>query len=182
MQQARAAELHRTRGSTQRDRADPALHLDLVYTTTHRPPSAAMGLVEVLQEKLMRFKFHAPTLGALTALALSLTHLGPCFLSIISFFWPLLLSTAFFLAAILVLRIISLTSADPPSNQAGEEFMDYIAIAPRVMDQDSPLLLLSAIQAEPPIAITPVVESWGRGSAAEGVREERAPHENPRTP
>ncbi|MQM01145.1 hypothetical protein Taro_033892 [Colocasia esculenta] len=86
-----------------------------------------MGLVEVLQEKLPRFRFHALALGALAALALSLARLGPSFLSVVSFFWPLLLSTAFFLAAILVLRIISPTSADPPSNQAGEEFMDYVA-------------------------------------------------------
>uniref|UniRef100_A0A1D1YK95 Uncharacterized protein n=1 Tax=Anthurium amnicola TaxID=1678845 RepID=A0A1D1YK95_9ARAE len=83
-----------------------------------------MALVKKLPEKLSEFRLHALLLGALAALALALLRLGS---SLLSFFRPLLLSTALFLAAVLLLRLISQPHAGPPTDRPGEDLMDYVA-------------------------------------------------------
>ena len=69
------------------------------------------------------------------ALAFStLLWLGPSFSTVISFFWPLLVSTAFFLAAVALLCRISPPPSDTAGDLPGEELMDYVAGQPQEED------------------------------------------------
>ncbi|KAJ0963536.1 hypothetical protein J5N97_028658 [Dioscorea zingiberensis] len=80
-----------------------------------------------LQARLLEFKLHIAAAVATVAAVISLFLHGPSLSTILTFFWPLLLSTGCFLAVVaLVLRI-----APPPSGiTAGEELIDYVAGQP----------------------------------------------------
>ena len=62
----------------------------------------------------------------MAAAAISISAVGPSLSAVVSFFWPLLLSTAFFLVAVSVLLWIS----PPPAGDAdesGKELIDFVA-------------------------------------------------------
>ncbi|CAA6653601.1 unnamed protein product [Spirodela intermedia] len=66
-----------------------------------------MANVEKLKEKLREHRFHVISAAACGVVVFYILRLGPSFLTVVSFFRPLLLSTSAFLAAVLVLRLIS---------------------------------------------------------------------------
>ncbi|XP_054799791.1 uncharacterized protein LOC129304144 [Prosopis cineraria] len=79
---------------------------------------------------LFKFKYHFIA-GLLLALTVSsFAVLAPRFLTVLAYFWPLFLSTALFLALVLVFgRTSSAAAAGGNSNNniAGEVFLDYVA-------------------------------------------------------
>ncbi|KAM6552625.1 hypothetical protein CsatB_013387 [Cannabis sativa] len=78
-----------------------------------------------IQQKLMRFKFHILITLILFTLITTLILIAPKFLTILAYFWPLLLSTALFLIAVLVFAKTSLPPAT--SDKTGEGLLDYVA-------------------------------------------------------
>ncbi|KAL6544547.1 hypothetical protein OROMI_023409 [Orobanche minor] len=80
-----------------------------------------------IPQKLLRFKFHILLAFTFSFSIIFLGYLGPSFLDILKYFWPLLVSTALFLAAAVVLDQVSPFSADYYGEDAGEELLDYVA-------------------------------------------------------
>ncbi|XVF33872.1 hypothetical protein REPUB_Repub18cG0009000 [Reevesia pubescens] len=86
-----------------------------------------------ISEKLLKFKY--PIILALTlSLILSCIIFIPSFLTILTYFWPLFLSTALFLVAVI---FFGKTSAHPggsesPAVKAGEGLLDYVAGQPEL--------------------------------------------------
>ncbi|CAA6657317.1 unnamed protein product [Spirodela intermedia] len=85
-----------------------------------------MALAEKLRDALREFIFYSLILAAAAALALILLRFGPRLLAVFSFLWPLLLSTAVFLAAVLVFRVLSPPHSENQSNQTGEDFLHFV--------------------------------------------------------
>ncbi|XP_062078834.1 probable pectinesterase 15 [Humulus lupulus] len=81
-----------------------------------------------IQEKLMRFKFHILITLVLCFVITTLILVAPKFLTILAYFWPLLLSTALFLIAVLVFAKTSLPPA--AADKTGEGLLDYVAGQP----------------------------------------------------
>ncbi|XP_039140176.1 uncharacterized protein LOC120277406 [Dioscorea cayenensis subsp. rotundata] len=80
-----------------------------------------------IQERLLQFKLHI-IIAAISAVALfSLLRHGPSFSTVLSFFWPLLLSTGFFLAAVALLLRISPPPSDDAVPSPGEDLIDYVS-------------------------------------------------------
>lgn len=74
--------------------------------------------------------YHAVLFVVLAAAASLAVFVGPSVSSVVGFFWPLLVSTAFFLASVAVLLRISPPPPSSPEDGAelpGEELMDYVA-------------------------------------------------------
>ena len=68
----------------------------------------------------------AVAVAFVAATAVSISAVGPSLSAVVSFFWPLLLSTAFFLVAVSVLLWIS----PPPvgdADESGKELIDFVA-------------------------------------------------------
>ncbi|KAK6934595.1 hypothetical protein RJ641_034750 [Dillenia turbinata] len=76
-----------------------------------------------IHEKLLKFKYHF-IFGAIISLTISSVFIiAPRFLTILAYFWPLLLSTALVLVAVVVFGRIS----PPAGDKAGEGLLDYVA-------------------------------------------------------
>ncbi|EXB36073.1 hypothetical protein L484_018231 [Morus notabilis] len=82
-----------------------------------------------IPEKLIKFKIHI-LLALLLCVAVSVLILvAPRFLTILAYFWPLLVSTALFLASVLVFG--KTTAASPAvADKAGEGLLDFVAGQP----------------------------------------------------
>ncbi|KAK6947077.1 hypothetical protein RJ641_000550 [Dillenia turbinata] len=79
-----------------------------------------------IPEKLLKFKYHF-IFGAIISLTISSVFIiAPRFLTILAYFWPLFLSTALVLVAVVVLGRIS----PPAVDKAGEGLLDYVAGQP----------------------------------------------------
>ncbi|KQK09872.1 uncharacterized protein LOC104582873 isoform X2 [Brachypodium distachyon] len=67
----------------------------------------------------------AAVVAFLAAAVVSISAVGPRLSAVVSFFWPLLVSTAFFLVAITVLLRIS----PPPAgaDESGKDLIDFVA-------------------------------------------------------
>ncbi|XP_010542525.1 PREDICTED: uncharacterized protein LOC104815698 [Tarenaya hassleriana] len=88
-----------------------------------------------IREKLLKFKHHIVFAFVFSLLTFALVTYSPGFLTVLSYFWPLLLSTALFLAAVL---FFAGNSGDSPTTSAAsgdgggafkaetEGFLDYI--------------------------------------------------------
>jgi len=79
-----------------------------------------------LGELMWEHRVQAAALVALVAAtAVSISALGPRLGAVLSFFWPLLVSTGFFLVAVAVLLRIS----PPPAgaDESGKELIDFVA-------------------------------------------------------
>ena len=68
----------------------------------------------------------AVAVAFVAAAAISISAVGPSLSAVVSFFWPLLLSTAFFLVAVSVLLWISPPPADD-ADESGKELIDFVA-------------------------------------------------------
>ncbi|CAH8348981.1 unnamed protein product [Eruca vesicaria subsp. sativa] len=84
-------------------------------------------------EKLIKFKFHIISALVLSLLTVSLVTYSPGFLTVLSYFWTLFLSTALFLAAVFFFARTSdlPTSSSISSDGSGvklaaEGILDYV--------------------------------------------------------
>ncbi|KAL0719554.1 hypothetical protein Bca4012_068878 [Brassica carinata] len=83
------------------------------------------------REKLVKFKFHIIFALVLSLLTVALVTYSPGFLTVLSYFWPLFLSTALFLAAVFFFARTSdlPTSSTISSDGSGlkvEGILDYV--------------------------------------------------------
>ncbi|KGN56016.1 hypothetical protein Csa_010324 [Cucumis sativus] len=76
-----------------------------------------------IPSKVMKFRFHILVTLILSLTLFSLFLLAPSFLSLLAYFWPLFLSTALFLLAVLLFANTSLPSPD----KAAEGLLSYVA-------------------------------------------------------
>ncbi|XP_034678119.1 procyclic form-specific polypeptide B1-alpha-like [Vitis riparia] len=83
-----------------------------------------------ISEKLLKFKFPILFAFVLFLLISCLFILAPSFVTIIAYFWPLLLSTALFLVAVLVFARTSPPDIDSSVDKAGEGLLDFVAGKP----------------------------------------------------
>ncbi|KVI10418.1 uncharacterized protein LOC112507260 [Cynara cardunculus var. scolymus] len=91
-----------------------------------------------ISEKLLKFKFHILIATTLALIIVSLLYIAPRFLNILAYFWPLLLSTALFLLAVVVFGLTSPPSAQVSGEKAGEGILDYVAGRPEPVLQPEP--------------------------------------------
>ncbi|KAF8045885.1 hypothetical protein N665_4256s0004 [Sinapis alba] len=86
------------------------------------------------REKLLKFKFHIVFAFVFSLLTVALVTYSPGFLTVVTYFWPLVLSTALFLAAVF---FFARTSDLPTSSStisgdgsglivAAEGILDYV--------------------------------------------------------
>ncbi|CAA7016317.1 unnamed protein product [Microthlaspi erraticum] len=85
------------------------------------------------REKLLKFKFHIVFAFVLSSLTVALVTYSPGLLTVLSYFWPLFLSTALFLAAVFFFaRTSDLPTASTISGDgsglklAAEGILDYV--------------------------------------------------------
>ncbi|KAL6195921.1 hypothetical protein ACLB2K_031538 [Fragaria x ananassa] len=83
-----------------------------------------------IPEKLLKFKYHFLSALIFCLTLYSLTLFAPRFLTILAYFWPLFLSTALFLFAVVVFGKTSLPGSDSHADKAGEGLLDYVAGQP----------------------------------------------------
>lgn len=79
-----------------------------------------------ISEKLLHFKYPILISFASCFFAISLIYLAPSFIDIVKYFWPLFMSTAMFLVAVVVFGRIS-PLPDSPGEKAGEGLLDFVA-------------------------------------------------------
>ncbi|XP_047337175.1 uncharacterized protein LOC124940687 [Impatiens glandulifera] len=77
---------------------------------------------------VMKFKVHIIVITTLSLLIVALICIAPSFVDIIAYFWPLLVSTALFLIAVVVFSQTSPIATD--SSAAAEGLLDYVANTP----------------------------------------------------
>ncbi|KAK9689491.1 hypothetical protein RND81_09G062600 [Saponaria officinalis] len=83
-----------------------------------------------IQEKLMKFIFHA-IFGVIISISIYIiARMSPRFIDLIGFFWPLLASTALFLGVVVVFSRVTPQATDGLGEKAGEGLLDYVAGPP----------------------------------------------------
>ncbi|XP_065864763.1 uncharacterized protein [Euphorbia lathyris] len=107
---------------------------------TPSPPSSSAASASAsgigIQEKLMKYKFHMAISLVVTAIGVSLIYLAPRFVTILAYFWPLFVSTALFLGAVVLFGKTSIPADEISALNAGEDLLDYVVAA----GQNDPLL------------------------------------------
>ncbi|KAL6845517.1 hypothetical protein ACP4OV_025012 [Aristida adscensionis] len=91
----------------------------------------------------------AAAVAFVAAAAVSISAVGPRLGAVLSFFWPLLVSTGFFLVAVTVLLRIS----PPPAgaDESGKELIDFVAgCRPEHLIPESPSAAAAAAAVEAP--------------------------------
>ncbi|KAL3851137.1 hypothetical protein ACJIZ3_013019 [Penstemon smallii] len=87
--------------------------------------------------KLLKFKFHILFVLTFSLFLSFICYIAPRFLDILMFFWPLFVSTAMFLVAVLVFDRIS-PVAEALGEKTGQGLLDYVAGQPeQVQSLDS---------------------------------------------
>ncbi|XP_052206563.1 uncharacterized protein LOC127810959 [Diospyros lotus] len=86
-----------------------------------------------ISEKLLKFKFHISIAVAFSLAIGSLIYVAPRFLDVLAYFWPLLLSTALFLVAVIVFNKATPLATEAPCEMAGEVLLDFVACPPEVL-------------------------------------------------
>lgn len=89
-----------------------------------------------IPEKLVKFKFPILIVTILGLLVAFFIYLAPSFVDVIKYFWPLLVSTALFLVAIVVFGRISPPHTEAPGDKPGEGILDYVAGQPDNLSPD----------------------------------------------
>ncbi|KAI3504379.1 hypothetical protein L1887_25815 [Cichorium endivia] len=77
--------------------------------------------------KLLKFKFHISIVVISSVIFLFLLYFAPKFLDVLTYFWPLLLSTALFFITVVVFGRTTQPSLEFSGEKAGEEILDYVA-------------------------------------------------------
>ncbi|KAI3786655.1 hypothetical protein L1987_40510 [Smallanthus sonchifolius] len=88
-----------------------------------------------IPELLLKFKLHILFAVSFSLIILSLLYMGRSFLNVLAYFWPLLLSTALFLLAVVVFGLTSPPSGQVSGEKAGEGILDYVAGPPEPVVQ-----------------------------------------------
>ncbi|KAK4355173.1 hypothetical protein RND71_024144 [Anisodus tanguticus] len=83
-----------------------------------------------IQQLLLKFKFHILITSTFSILIFALIYLAPPFLDILKYFWPLLLSTALFLVAVVLFGRIYSPVTEVSGEKTGEGILDYVAGQP----------------------------------------------------
>ncbi|XP_030471265.1 uncharacterized protein LOC115689388 [Syzygium oleosum] len=94
-----------------------------------------------IPERLLRYRFHLLAALLLALAASALVYAAPRFVTVLAYFWPLLLSTALFLVAVVVFAKTSPPAA-ADADASGEELLGYVAGHPEpdaAADADAPL-------------------------------------------
>lgn len=86
-------------------------------------------------ENIIKFKYHILLATTFTLIILYLIYISPSFLNILSYFGPLLVSTALFLVAVVVFGLTSPPSAQTSGEKAGDGILDYVAGQPEPLVQ-----------------------------------------------
>ncbi|CAA0814020.1 Unknown protein [Striga hermonthica] len=84
-----------------------------------------------IRPQLLRFKLQILVALALAFSGIFVGYLAPRFVDILKYFWPLLVSTALFLVAIVVFDRISPVT-DDSGEKPGEGLLDYVSGEPPV--------------------------------------------------
>ncbi|GFZ05339.1 hypothetical protein Acr_17g0009110 [Actinidia rufa] len=83
-----------------------------------------------ISAKLLKFKFHILIATAFSLVIFSLIYLAPGFLNVVAYFWPLFVSTALFLVAVVLFGRTPPPDAEAPGEKAGEGFLGFVAPPP----------------------------------------------------
>ncbi|KMT12939.1 hypothetical protein BVRB_4g090230 [Beta vulgaris subsp. vulgaris] len=88
-----------------------------------------------IPEQVMKFKFHIIFGTILSVSIFGIIRVAPRFLDLLVYFWPLLASTALFLAVVVVFSRVSPPATDGPGEKAAEGLLDYVAGQPEVVGE-----------------------------------------------
>ncbi|KAJ9153927.1 hypothetical protein P3X46_027314 [Hevea brasiliensis] len=83
-----------------------------------------------IQEKIIQYKYHIFFSLIISLALVTLIFLAPSFVTILAYFWPLFLSTALFLVAVVFFGKTSLPGTESSGDKAGEGLLDYVAGQP----------------------------------------------------
>ncbi|KAF7140779.1 hypothetical protein RHSIM_Rhsim06G0228800 [Rhododendron simsii] len=83
--------------------------------------------------RLLKLKFHILFALAFSIMILFLIYLAPRFIHVLAYFWPLLLSTALFLVAVVVIGQTSPPASEAPTEKAGEGILEFVAAQPEAV-------------------------------------------------
>nr|XP_004244077.1 uncharacterized protein LOC101260954 [Solanum lycopersicum] len=83
-----------------------------------------------IQKLLLKFKFHILIASSFTIFIFALIYLAPRFLDVVKYFWPLLLSTALFLIAVVLFGWISPPVSEVSGEKTGEGILEFVAGQP----------------------------------------------------
>lgn len=83
--------------------------------------------------KILEFKSHFVITIIVSLILACLFQVAPQFMTILSYFWPLFISTAMFLVLIVVFGQI--TPSDFYGGKEGEEILDYVAGQPDYLEE-----------------------------------------------
>lgn len=87
-----------------------------------------------IPEKLLQYKYHIAITFVSLLIAGGLVFIAPRFFTVLSYFLPLFLSTAVFLAAVTVFGQTSLWSAESYGDKEGEGLLDYVTGHPEQLN------------------------------------------------
>ncbi|XP_022724435.1 uncharacterized protein LOC111281094 [Durio zibethinus] len=90
-----------------------------------------------MQQKLIQHRYHF-TIAILASLIIALlSYVAPRLPTILTYFWPLFVSTTVFLVAIMAFGGFSQLATDAHGEKAGEGLLDYVAaFRPEYTDQE----------------------------------------------
>ncbi|CAL5411794.1 unnamed protein product [Camellia sinensis] len=88
-----------------------------------------------IPEKLLQYKYHFTITIFLSLILAFFIIVAPRFITILSYFWPLLLSTTVFLVAMVVFGQISSTFTESYDDKAGEGLLDYVTGRPEQLEE-----------------------------------------------
>lgn len=105
------------------------------YEITSQPTSHSLQLnsnqLMEIPEKVLKFKFHILFALVVCVLVSTLILVAPRFLTILAYFWPLFLSTALFLVAVLVFGKTSIPATEDNGDKPpGEGLLHFVAGQP----------------------------------------------------
>ncbi|XP_059669707.1 uncharacterized protein LOC132314959 [Cornus florida] len=86
-----------------------------------------------IPEKLMKFKLHIAFASAFSLISFSLVYLAPRFVDVLAYFWPLLVSTAMFLVAVVLFGRTSPPVSEDSGEKTGAVLLDFVAGQPEVV-------------------------------------------------
>lgn len=94
-----------------------------------------------ISPKLLKYKTHFVITIIVSSILAFLLQAAPQFMTIITYFWPLFISTALFLVLIVVFGKI--TPSEFYGDKEGEGIMDYVAGQPEYLEESGTLKLKS---------------------------------------
>lgn len=118
--------------SLQRQTITPLLSILLWKTpfkTLFRFPNSNLEAMEI-SAKLLEYKSHFVIAIIVSLILAFFFQIAPQFMTILSYFWPLFISTALFLAAIIVFGRITPSPSDFYGDREGEGLLNYVAGRP----------------------------------------------------